>query len=386
MPFFHYEATDSQGQPVCGYQDAATVQAAHDALTRAGHRDIRILDSLTRAAMDDAFHRDQSAEQLREGAEVLRRYQANPRAELRRMAWTAIRQSVAENRAFHLVMAALLLFFLWRGIWLGLAGMVLVYAIPTVLTLRVLGWFDHYRAMEMAQVNGEWNRALALIARLRANKQMCDKPDAGLDFQEAAIRARQGVEVDDLIAGLSPWRERLADQPGAFEARLLGIYLAGGRYDQYLAAARHSLEAAPDDPTRQIDMALAEARFGSVAEARDELAKVNPALLSEGLLICRQWIEGLIALRSADNGRALVELEQVMTALQGKVAKAPKASVPLVLATGAYCLALARSGRKEEAARKLAEAWPLLRLHGTLGFEGMMALLRQEVGVPVTPA
>ena len=308
MPFFHYEATDSQGQPVCGYQDAATVQAAHDALTLAGHRDIRILDSLTRAAMDDAFHRDQSAEQLREGAEVLKRYQANPRGELRRMAWTAIRQSVAENRAFHLVMAALLLVFLWRGFWLGLAGWVLVYAIPTVLIIRVLRWFDHYRAMEMAQVNGEWNRALTLIDRLRANKQMCDEPNVQLDFKEAAIRARLGGEVDDLIAGLFPWRERLADQPGAFEAASLGIYLAGGRYDQYLAAARHSLEAAPDDPTRQIDMALAEARFGSVAEARDELAKVNPALLSEGLLICRQWIEGLIALRSADNGRALVEL------------------------------------------------------------------------------
>ena len=83
---------------------------------------------------------------------------------------------------------------------------------------------------------------------------------------------------------------------------------APGRVAALFPVAWHSLEAAPDDPTRQIDMALAEARFGSVAEARDELTKVNPALLSEGLLICRQWIEGLIALRSADNGRALVEL------------------------------------------------------------------------------
>ncbi|MDO8331003.1 MAG: hypothetical protein Q7T36_11095 [Fluviicoccus sp.] len=384
MPYFLYEATDSGGKTSTGFQDAATVQAAHVALMHAGHRDIRILDSQTSADLQDAHWRAMPEEERREHAKTLMRYRRADdfRSELRQSMRAQVWDAMAQNRGVHVVFGAVLLYCLWQGVWLGVAGVLILYGVPALRIWQLHRWWDLKHELETARVLAEWDKALSLIARLRANKDMCEEPDADLDFQEAAIRARQGGDVDRIIAGLSPWRERLADKAGAFEARVLQIYLAGGRFDRYLEAARQSLDAVPEDPTRRIDLALAEARYGRVAEARAVLDTVDVRLLSEGMLTCSQWIEGVIALRSGDNARALVELDKAMATVRAKVSQSARARVLLAEMTGAYSLALVRSGRKEEAARTLAEAWPLLQLHASLGFDGMMTLLRQEVGAP----
>ncbi|MDO8331004.1 MAG: hypothetical protein Q7T36_11100 [Fluviicoccus sp.] len=386
MPFFLYEATDHGGKPTTDFQDAATARAAYDALMHAGLRDIRILDSQTGAAIDDAYLRGLSEQERREYAEYLMRFRqaGDPRSEWRRSLLMGIRESIIEGRSTHIVLALVLLFCLWQGIWLGVAGVVLFYGVIVVQTVRALRWFDLYQEMQMAQVAGQWQKALSLITRLRTNKLMLQQTDVGLDFEEAAIRARQGGDIERIIAGLAGWRERLADDPGAFESRSLGIYIAGGHFDRYLKAARQGLDALPEDPSRRIDLALAEARFGSAAEARSVLNTLEMSLINEGLLPFRQWIEGLIAVRSGDNAKALSELWKAMSTMRGEASTQPPPSVPLALVTGAYCLALARSGRKDEAVRMMAEVRPLLRLHGYQGFAGMMQSLQMEVEVPDT--
>ena len=388
MPFFRYEAVDSDGKPTTDFQDAATVRTAYAALRDAGLGDIRILDTQTGAAIDDAYLRGLSEKERKEYAEFLTRccQVDDARTEWRRSLLQGMREAMAEDRSTHIGFSLVLLFCLWQQIWLGVAGIVLIYGVVAVQTVRAIRWYDLYQDMLKAQVAGQWPKALSLIARLRANTLMLQQTDVGLDFEEAAIRARQGGDIGQIIAGLAAWRERLADHPGAFEARSLDVYIAGGHFDRYLKAARQALDALPEDPSRRMDLALAEARFGSVAEARSAMYTLDQSLLNENLRLLSQWIEGLIALRNGDNAKALSELWKALSTLRGEASTPPPPSVPLALVAGAYCLALARSGRKEEAARRLAEAWPLLRLHGSQGFDGMMAQLRQEVGVPVTPA
>lgn len=381
MPFFHYEAVDAAGQPTTDFHDAATARAAYAALRHAGLGEIRILDTQTGAAIDDAYLRGLSQQERKEYAEFLTRLRqgGDPRAEWRRSLWQGMREAIIEGRSTHIILALVLLFCLWRQFWFGVAGVVLFYGVLAVQTVRALRWYDLYQDMLKAQVAGQWQKALSLIARLRANKMMLEQTDVGLDFQEAAIRARQGGDIDQIIAGLAAWRERLADHPGAFEARSLDIYIAGGHFDRYLKAARQALDALPEDPSRRIDLAMAEARFGSTAEARLVMDALDQSLLNENLRIFSQWIEGLIALRNGDNAKALSELWKALSTLRGEAATQPPPSVPLALVTAAYGLALARSGRKGEAARMLTEVWPLLQLHAD---PELLAALRLEVGQP----
>ena len=386
MPFFRYEAVDADGKPTTDFQDAATVRTAYAALRDAGLGDIRILDTQTGAAIDDAYLRGLSEKERKEYAEFLTRFRQGEdhRTLWRRSLLQGMREAMAEDRSTHIGFSLVLLFCLWQQIWLGVAGIVLIYGVVAVQTVRAIRWYDLYQDMLMAQVAGQWPKALSLIARLRANTLMLQQTDVGLDFEEAAIHARQGGDIGQLITGLAASRERLANHPGAFESRSLGVYIAGGHFDRYVTAARQAMDALPEDPSRRMDLALAEARFGSAAEARSALDTLDQSLLNENLQFFSQWVEGLIALRNGDNAKALSELWKALSTLRGEASTPPPPSVPLALVAGAYCLALARSGRKGEAARIMTEVWPLLRLHGYQGFAGMMPSLQMEVGAPAT--
>ncbi len=376
MPHFLFEAVNSQGQPVSGAMEAQNAQAAHGKLVMSGHRDIRFHSDQNTVAMQEELASLTPA-QRQETAKAMVKYSNESTARSTRL--NTLIEVAQRNRFFLLFVGALAIYDISQAKWLAAVVMAVFLASPFLITLWRLRKLDLYQMLQKAMVDGEWDESLTLITRLRAKKDLNRSLLMDLDVREAQIHARLGGNVDELIAGLDHWRVELADKPGTFEARLISIFLAAKQYDRYIAGARASLAGAPTDASRVIELAMAEARFGSVAEARLLLDAVDTRVMTDLAVKYVHWVEGLIALKNGDNPRAVSELAQVVAAFRELSVKLPMAVGTLALSAGANCLALARLGRREEAATLLAEVWKVLVLHAD---EALLASLTQEVGTP----
>lgn len=375
MPFFLFEAVDAAGNPVADAVDAATAQDAHARLVMTGHRDIRLLSDQTTAAMHADLGAMSPEDRQRMAAARVRQMHARS---LWRSHWAALMDLVRPSRYALAAAAVLAVYQAWHGHWLSAIPLALYVCHPLLGLLWSLFRLDSYRQLQTAMVHGRWTESLRLIARLRRQ----GKPRAlimDLDFREAQVRIRLGDPVGRHLDYLARWKSELPREPGLFDSRLAGVYLAIGDYEKYREAARTSLAAAPGDASRLIELAMAEARFGSLAEARKLLERVDVKVVTGLAGTYRQWVEAVIALNSGESAKAEVLLALCATQVAELVRRLPMAEAWQAMLAGQHSLALARLGRREEAARIPAAVWPLLQLHADPAF---LALLRQEVGAP----
>lgn len=377
MPFFLFEAVNRDGRAIADAVTADSVQEAHALLVAQGCRDIAIHTDLATASLHQDLGRLDPEQRQRVAAARIAQMHASSRFASH---LSALRHTVMAARTYLAVAAMGLAAGLWRHDYVTavLSGLYLSH--PLALLLWGLLRTDRYRQLQAAMVHGRWTEALRLIAGLRRrNSSLPLLMD--LDFREAQVRIRLGDPLPPLLEKL-----RLRWQGGKdhlFESRCVGLYLAAGDDEGYLAMAKASLAQAPGDTTRQLELAMAEARAGSVSEARRLLDGADRRLQALLAARFRAWIEAVLALRAGENAIAERALSDSVKSFRSLAGGLPMAELWAAWAEGERSLALARLGRKGEAEQALAGAWPVLRHHaGT----GLREALRREVGLPAGQA
>jgi tetratricopeptide (TPR) repeat protein len=364
-----YSATDASGKSKAGLIDAASAEEALVKLRNAGFRDIQLHDEPSIAAQrTDRLDLDEAeATRLAEFELRVRKSQGlgTVLAEVARRGWLWI--------------AVLCAVAIW-GLLAQQAVAVWVSALLLVLTFGIPAWsFRHasrYDRLQRSFALGEWERAETLIRMLRTTQ--LDTLQFDLDIREASIQAVRGGPAQALAA-VEKWRARLAaGSPGLFEARLASVYHAAGDYKGFLEQMRKAQQALPDDPSRQLDLALAEARLGDAGVAQDLLERLNSAALPSQGRPFIHWTRGLIALRRNEKS-AHAELARGVAGFLEHGTN-PAFWSALALCGGAHALALARAGKADAARKALDRVSSILMVHGDKPLLRMIQLEVQPQG------
>lgn len=361
-----YTAKDRHGKPIQGFVEAASVHEARDQLINGGMTDVVLhQDPILGAGGRHLEGLDPA--QLRDLAKITLSAMRKPGVA------TALADTAYMNRWWLAVDAAIVAAGLAIGSrWTVVTGAVLA-ALPFAIALWSYRHGGRYNAMLKAFAVGDWKQVERLVALLRPASRNVDQLPFDLDMRLAAIAARKG-RLPEALASLEPWREKLALQPGLFEQRVAAIHYAGEDRAGYVRLMAEAHAMAPQEPSRTVDLALAEARFGDAARAAELLATVDVSLLPPYAGGFIAWIDGLAKLRLQQPGG----LERLAEGVASFLRLAP--GQPAVWSSLAFCtcdhaMALAMAGRKDEARRQLGEVWPILRAHAD---RGLLRLLKAD--------
>lgn len=268
-------------------------------------------------------------------------------------------------RFWLLLLAALIVFDIVVGRFLWVGVFVLVAAWPFVRA--ALGWrrLESRHRLLQAYALGHWDTVRVLAQALRGNGQ--DPQDFDLDVRLACIRARE-QSLHEALAKVEPWRERLAGQPGLYDARVAAVLVAAGDTVGHLRAVMQAQQAQPQDPVRRLEGALAQARFGDAALAQQLLDGVAPEQVTAQARPFADWTRGLLQMRDVD-GAAVATLGAAVDGLVQRSTRPelqPALWPAVALCTADLALALHQGGRDELARRHVAEVWPVLEMHATV--------------------
>jgi tetratricopeptide (TPR) repeat protein len=367
MPKLLYSARTPDGKQKSGWVEATTAQQAVADLSAAGLTDIQLHEAPATAAL--RTHRESL---LGPGAERMAAFELRVRAKpgLR----TVLAEVARQSRAWLVVDVAIIAWGAFRASASTMAFGFFLAVLPFALTAWKHRHARHYNELMRAYAVGDWPKVQALLAALRAGPGLTNL-QFDLDIREACMRAAQGVPPD--AAALEKWRGALAQKsPGLFEGRLAAVYSAAGDYARCLELMRNAYELSSDDPSRRVDLALAEARFGDADRAEDLLNGVDERALPAFGKPFIHWARGIVALkRGRDSARA--DLEQAV-AIFLPLSAHPATWTPLGVCAGAYALSLARAGRAEAAASTLKRVWPVLKAHGD---RPLLTMIRREIRI-----
>lgn len=364
MARIFFSAHDPAGHTVMDSVDAGNAEQAIASLAARGLANIRLRDVAELIAP-----RDERGGNPPPAPQALLPLRQQPEPSLRTFCAELLRR-----QRYWVALAAFLL----------ASGLVLAQAIVVLLALGVLAFallpallqyryaICHDRLLR-AMAFGRWTDAAALAGQL-ASQVRKPMPAFDLAARAACICAAQG-ELEKARTALESWRERLhAKSPTLVDQRLAMVNYAAGDYAGFVAASRAAHLAAPADLALRVDLALAEARVGDVLAALELLAGVDPRKLPASRRPFHDWARGMIALRHG-RSEAVTALAGATRSLQAHAAN-PATWLSLAQCSGAYALALAQQGRRDEAEAVLRPVWPVLRVHGD---RLLLTLLRREL-------
>lgn len=348
-----YSAHSADGQRTEGFVEAPSVQAALRQLQGQGLRDVRLHQDLS-SPQDDAELQGLGDAQQRELA----------RFKLQLMQAPGLRTVLAEVarrlRLWLIADAAVVGYGLWRpdgwAVGLGLAAA----ALPFALTAWNFRHADRYQRFLRQFAVGNWDAVRVLARELRVVSRRRPELDFDLDLRLAAIYARDR-SLPEAMARLEPWRARWAAKPGYFEMRVAAVCVAAGDTAGYLDLMTRAHAQAPDDATRLVDHALAEARYGDADTAQALLDRLDERQLPAHGQGFATWLRGLLQLRQG-SAEAEPTLSQAVGALLQLQAH-PVTWPPLAMCTCDHAVALHRAGRDAEARQRIAQVWPILKVH-----------------------
>lgn len=348
-----YSAQSADGQRTEGFVEAPSVQAALQQLQGLGLREVRLHQDLS-APQDETELRGLGDAQQRELA----------RFKLQLLQAPGLRTVLAEvarrSRLWLAADAALVAYGLWRPDGLAVAVGLAAAALPFALTTWNFRHADRYQRFLRQFAVGNWDAVRVLARELRVVSRRRPEMDFDLDLRLAAIYARER-SLADAVARLEPWRARWSTKPGYFEMRVSAVYLSAGDSAGYLDLMTRAHVLAPDDATRVVDHALAEARYGDADAAQALLAGLDEQQLPAHGLGFVLWLRGLLQLRQGAP-EAEATLGQAVGALLQLQAH-PVTWPPLAMCTCDHALALHRAGRDEAARQRIAQVWPILQVH-----------------------
>lgn len=349
-----YSALGPDGQRTEGFVDASSARDALQQLQAQGLTEVQLHQDLN-APQDESELQGLTPAQRGELARFKLQLHQSPGLR------TVLAEVARRNRGWLLADAVLVAL----GLWLPDRWCLVVGVLAAVLPFAWAAWnfrhADRYQRLLRQFAVGNWDAVRVLAQDLRP---LCrNKPviDFDLDLRLAFIYARDH-SLAEALARLEPWRERWATQPGYFEGRVSVVHASAGDTAGYVGLMEQSLALSPDDATRQLDTALAHARFGDAARATALLAGLAlPQLpvFGQGFV---HWTHGLLQLRQhqpeaeATLGQAVAAFLQVAL---------PVAWVPLALASCDQAIAMHRAGRHDAARERIAQVWPILEVHAT---------------------
>lgn len=232
---------------------------------------------------------------------------------------------------------------------------------------------DRYQQLLEAEALGRWSEMVGLAGQLRSASRITSQLDFDLAVRLATLRARQG-DLDGALEDLAPWRSQQTEHPGLYEARVAEVHAAAGNRTGFVRLMGKAHAASGQDAARVLAHALAQARFGELAEAEALMARVDQAHVlppqSEAKVL---WIQGLIAMRQGqDDAQSLLD--------QALAEFLRHADQPAEWASLAFCacdqvIALNTAGEAVRARSLLKRVMPVLRAQAD---RPLMALLKRE--------
>ena len=360
-----YRAKTAEGKDVADFVEASSATEAMDKLAGSGLQDIVLLQSPDLAAFNTLVPGVSAQQQARLRAEFM----AKPGLA------TALRGVIRMNAPILFAGAAGLVLAAWQHFPVTAILSAAVLLVPFAFFFWKRRYLDHYQALQKAYARGQWDEVRRLAPKLRSVTNNPLLP-WDLDVRLACIEARQG-RLQAAVASLDPWKDKLAAKaPGMFEARLASVYFAAGNYAEYVKLMEDAAELGKHDPSRMIDVALAHAKFGDERKAADILGSLDPKLLTPLAHKFVVFINGLTHLRENRPEQAVPDLRAATDGFLEASLKSPASWVALAICTGYYAVALARTGKRAEAQRAVADVMPLLCVHGE---KPLMDMLQNEV-------
>lgn len=367
-----YSAKSADGKPQSGYVDAADANAAGERLAQKGFTDV-VLHQLAPNVEDAQLLDAMDPHTLEQLARLQIDMMKQPTL-LTMLAGTA-----RSWKWWHLVCIAMLALGLATGrAWLWITSAVL-FALPFVYTAWSYRHSGRYTSLLRAFALGQWKEFESLVEKLGPMRARSQQLDFDLDVRRACLLAKRGG-LDEAVRKLEHWRAKLADQPGLFEMRVASVYPYGGDREGFVSHMGLAHAAAPSDPAKAMDYALANARWGDVVKAEALLRSVDTNLLPPFAAPFVSWVDGLIALRR-QRPEALDTLARATEGFLGWSSN-PAAWVSLAHCACDYALALSFAGHKAEAEATLSRVLPILRHHVD---KPLMQLLQKEIAVSWAP-
>ncbi len=363
-----YRAKSADGREVADFVEAPSAAEAMRVLRASGLREVVLLQSPAEAAFNPTFATISSQQFARLQADMLDKPGLA----------TALRGLARLNAGILLVGTIILL----GAAWLRLPVIAVAGAAWALFPFAIHFWMRrhlrHYLAFHVAYTHGRWAKAQRIARRLEGTGESLLAP-FDVAVRLACIRAKQG-QADPALATLEAWQPRLADKaPGIYEARIASVQFAAGRYDEYLQQVEQAAERSGQDPSRQVGMALAHARFGDPGHAGQLLASIQTELLPPVAHQLFALATGIAHLRGGQLALAVADLRAVADAFRNASKHTPTAVVAQATATGYLALALARTGQRAQAQVVIAPLLPLLRLHAE---KPLLDMLQAEVPQP----
>jgi hypothetical protein len=355
VPRILYSATGADGKTVDGFVEAAGMAEARGQLQAQGLREVRFHQEAM-LATDEAELRGLSPKETARLAALMVRIRGNPGTA------TILIETARANRTWLVVDALLIAALLWFGrVWTALLVAV-IGLLPFAFALHGARRVNLYNDLLKANAIGDWDRSAEITDALRPAAQGNVQLALDLDIRAAAARARQGEPLATVLPSLDAWREKLAGQPGLFASRIAAVHAAAGDRPGFVAAMRAAHDASNADPSRAMDLALAEARFGDADAARARLGAIDTSLLPVHAESFLHWTRGAIAQRQGEP-HALPELTLAVAGFLKLSEKQPAAWTALAFCAADQALALQAAGRVAEARRTLQQVWPILKAH-----------------------
>lgn len=275
--------------------------------------------------------------------------------------------------------AALVVFGLVRGSAIWVAAGLVAALVPLAGAVVAAGPLARHHRLQRLYARGDWMAVRGLAADLAGARSL----PVGLEF-DAALRLAGAIareqSVDEALAHVEPWRQRTATQPGVFDARTAALYLVAGDTTGHLAALSRAHSAAPADLRIALDLALAQARFGSLEQAEQLLAPLVPAQVPAISRPTWLWATGLVQMRRTEPSTEAT-LAQAVDAWLQRIDE-PDSWVSLALCATDHAVALHQAGRDDEARERVAQVWPVLEAHATVP---LLRMLEADSLLPPRP-
>lgn len=346
-----YSASTAQGERTEGFVEAMSAASARSLLKHQGLREI-VLHEEPAIAHNTEVLKGLSAAEEKALARFRLRVMRSPGLA------TALAEVARNTRWWLLGAAAVVVWGLYSGDVRLVVGSVVAAGLPFAVTAWRWRHVGRYQQLLKELAVGHWSAARQLAAQLRSVSKSQPVMDFDLDVRLAGIDARDG-DLGAALQSVEPWRDKLAAQPGLYECRVATIHLSGGDNAGYVRLMGEAADLAGGDPSRSLDHALAQARFGDPQVASALLSGLDAGLLPPHASGFIKWTRGFLQLRQGSPDAAATLGEAVADFL--RLAEQPTVWTALAVCACDHAVALNQAGQQGAARRQIASVWPVLK-------------------------
>ena len=270
-------------------------------------------------------------------------------------------QTIRQSMVFILIGLAILAYgYYQQKVWAIVLGGIWAFSLP-IITIFRSKYARHFHHLLVAYAFGDEKKAMNAIDALRVLK---NQPDiqSELDFKQAFfIVKNQGIEK--ALELVKQWQSSMdTSSPGLFHSRVASLYLAQDDAESFLELMNQAYEVSEENELIAVDLALAEAHYGSQERAEQLLSKINQQTVLQQAQPYMIWIKAIIAAKKKESG-AVSLYEQSINGF--KHMKENPVAWPVIAVVKAELAVLIHAhGERQKAIDLLEDVWNILIVHG----------------------